>query len=165
MKLNMPRCPECGELAAGTHERGIEACAELHVEEGGLADWTGITDYWEGSETVTDALGRVGLVCPSFHTWFSEDEHAPPLAPTPKPRIVITVAGGVVQAVNVSPELGPVEVVVKDYDVDGPNEPELCVDAAGERCDLLDCLIGHDVALPTPLVDGASPEDGHAPRE
>lgn len=163
MKLKTPHCPECGELAAGTHERGIEACAELHVEEDGLSDWNGNTDYWEGSESVTDEQGRIGLVCPSFHAWFSEDEHAPPLLPPPKPRIVITVAGGVVQAVNLSPELGAIEVVVKDYDVDGPDEPGLCVDAAGDRCYLLDCHVGHDVALPTPLDDGASPEDGHAP--
>lgn len=80
-----------------------------------------------------------------------------------KPKIVITVQGGVVQAVNLSPELAHCEVVVKDYDVDGRDEPGKFVDAADDRCYLLDCLIGHDVALPTPLDDGASPEDAHAP--
>jgi hypothetical protein len=167
VKLKTPHCPECGALAAGTHERGIEACATLRIEDDGLADWEGTTDYWEGSATVTDARGRIELVCPTFHSWFSEDEHSQQVLPPPQPKIVITVEGGVVQAVNVSPELGPVEVVVKDYDVDGPNEPGLCVDANGDRCYLLDCQIGQDVALPRPLDVAAAllPKEAHAPCE
>jgi hypothetical protein len=70
-----------------------------------------------------------------------------------KPKIVITVEGGVVQAVNLSPELSHCEVIIKDYDVDGPEEPGQCIDANGDRCYILDCEIGHNVALPTPLED------------
>ena len=74
------------------------------------------------------------------------------------PKIAIAVQGGVVQAVNLSPELAHCEVVVKDYDVDGRDEPGQCVDATGDRCYLLDCLIGRDVALPTPPEDGDAPD-------
>jgi hypothetical protein len=54
-----------------------------------------------------------------------------------KPKLVITVEGGVVQAVNLSPELGEVEVVVMDYDVEGSDAAahpdEVYLDANGDR--------------------------------
>lgn len=71
MKLEIPKCPECGELAHGVLE-SLAGMAMLNVSENGDAEYDGETDvWWDEQRTVYDADGRATLWCRNRHEWQS----------------------------------------------------------------------------------------------
>ena len=76
MRCATPRCPTCGELAAGTLET-LSGRAGLAFDDAGNADWAGGTDlFWDEQLTVRDRRGRVTLLCRCGTDWPSEVEGA-----------------------------------------------------------------------------------------
>ncbi len=74
MKLETRACPECMAPARGTVER-LAGVAEFTEQRHGSVEYSGYTDvWWDESETVRDDAGRLQLICPSGHTWFSQVE-------------------------------------------------------------------------------------------
>ena len=72
MKFQQPQCPECGQDPTGTVEN-IPGLAQLTRNEDGSFDYTGDTEmWWDEGETRTDDQGRVLLLCPDNHDWWSE---------------------------------------------------------------------------------------------
>ena len=64
MRFDPYRCPECGQLAAGTIET-VQGLALLIFDPEGNADYEGQTTIdWNAQVTVRDAAGRATLECP-----------------------------------------------------------------------------------------------------
>lgn len=71
MKLAIPKCPKCGELAHGTVEN-IPGVAEFsEVDDDGVTDHCGETDvFWDGQEQVFGENGKPLVECGDcYHHW------------------------------------------------------------------------------------------------
>lgn len=76
MKFSIQKCPKCGEFAKGTLEtvNGLALLTEPDID--GKSEWQGETKiWWDEQKTVTDARGKVTLVCHKGHDWQSEMEN------------------------------------------------------------------------------------------
>lgn len=76
MKIDKPKCPDCGELAKGTLEV-VSGLALLNFQEddgrSGRAEYEGETEMdWNSQEPVRTPGGdQVVLECPRGHQWLS----------------------------------------------------------------------------------------------
>lgn len=71
-RFDMPRCPECGEVAIGTSETIAAVALLIFDDESGAADYSGETKVcWNSQTTDRDAEGRVELWCDNSHCWRS----------------------------------------------------------------------------------------------
>ena len=75
MTFDKPKCPKCGKPPEGTIDR-LMGCAVLdEPNEDGSFDYSGTTEvWWDEQKTVRDKRGRVLLICPDAHEWYSKME-------------------------------------------------------------------------------------------
>ena len=72
MRFEQPRCPKCGELAAGTLETLTGRAGLTFDDDDTTADWEGSTEvFWDEQRTVRDRNGRVTLLCGCGADWQS----------------------------------------------------------------------------------------------
>lgn len=72
MKIETPKCPECGKPPEGTVDRipGIALFGEIDGE--GKTEYAGETRVcWDGQESHADEAGRVLVQCRSGHEWYT----------------------------------------------------------------------------------------------
>jgi hypothetical protein len=71
MIFDTPRCEICGELAKGTME-SLPGVALFVFDKEDTAEYSGETEIWWNDQTTRyDAEGRIALVCPNDHVWYS----------------------------------------------------------------------------------------------
>ena len=76
MRFNKPKCPECGQLAAGILET-VSGLALLRFTNArsGRAMYDGEMDVdWDSQNTCLAPDGRVFLECQNGHLWLSKKE-------------------------------------------------------------------------------------------
>lgn len=71
MKLEIPKCPECGEIATGTFEMIPGIAFLTAIDSDGEVEYAGETKVlWDGQRAVVRD-GKYTLLCCNHHEWQS----------------------------------------------------------------------------------------------